>query len=148
MFSERGISMTAKGYLQQIYHFKNRINRLMARREEIRAEMYSVKSPAGVMSPDRVQSSITGDKLERLIARVDELERDIVAEIESLEKSRRRISEQIEAVPNETYRTLLHERYELCWKWEKIAVDLNVSIRHVYRLHGEALQAFEKIIRH
>ena len=120
----------------------------MARREEIRAEMYSVKSPAGVMSPDRVQSSITGDKLERLIARVDELERDIVAEIESLEKSRRRISEQIEAVPNETYRTLLHERYELCWKWEKIAVDLNVSIRHVYRLHGEALQAFEKIIRH
>lgn len=146
--------MTTKEYLQQIYVIRQKIRRLNARRDTIRLELYAVKSPAGNMSADRVQSSVTGDRIERLIAKVDAVEQDIVAHIEKLEKARARISEQIEAVPDERYRRLLHQRYEQCWTWERIAVEWQkganesgMSVRHIYRLHGEALRAFEKIIK-
>ena len=50
------------------------------------------------MTPDRVQTSITGDRLERLIAKVDRLERDTVEEMETLLRLQKKISKQIESI--------------------------------------------------
>lgn len=137
--------MTTKEYLQQIYKAEQKIKRLERGRQQLRANLYSIGSPSGQMSPDTVTSSIAGDRMERLIARVEEIEKDIVEEIGRLTELIRHISAQIERVPVNRYRNLLHERYILCRKWERIAVDMDVDIRHVYRLHGKALQEFEKI---
>lgn len=137
--------MTAKEYLQQIYHLDRRIKRLQSRREEIRADLYSVKSTTDY-NADRVQSSVAGDSMLRLIAKVDSIERDIVKELDQLISLKNRISKEIEAVPNEKHKTILYRRYVLCERWEQIAVDLNVSVRYVYMIHGEALQSFAKYI--
>jgi len=137
--------MTAKEYLQQIYSISKRVERLEAQREAIRQEMYSIKSPAGSMTADRVQSSMTGDRIEKLIARVDKLERHIVIEKTNLIKYQEKIVKQIEAMPSERQKDLLHRRYVRFDKWEQIAVDMDMSTRHVYRLHGEALQSFAKL---
>ncbi len=139
--------MTTKEYLQQIYQAQQKIKRLERGREQLRANLYSIGSPSGDLSPDKVQSSITGDKMLKLIARVDALEKDIVIEIARLTGLIKKISAEIERIPNNRYRNLLHDRYILTWKWERIAVDMDVDIRHVYRLHGKALQEFEKIRR-
>lgn len=142
--------MTTKEYLQQIFMIRQKISRLSARRDEIRREMYAMKSPAGKMSADKVQSSTTGDQILKLIASVDVIEQDIVREIRALEEARDRISKEIEAVPDDRYRRLLHQRYELCWRWERIAADwgeYGMSVRHIYRLHGDALKAFAKVIK-
>lgn len=142
--------MTTKEYLQQIFTIRQKISRLNSRRDEIRREMYAMKSPAGKMSADKVQSSTTGDQILKLIASVDSIERDIVEEIQILERMRDRISREIEAVPDDRYKRLLHQRYELCWRWEKIAADWGadgISVRHIYRLHGDALKAFAKVLK-
>lgn len=138
--------MTAKEYLQQVYHMHRKVNRLKARREQLRAEMYSIGSPSGKMDADRVQTSMSGDTMLRLIAKVDSLERDIVYEIDEMLDSQRRIAKEIERIPNERQRDVLHKRYIECKRWEQIAVDLDVSVRYVYMVHGDALQAFAKMM--
>lgn len=137
--------MTAKEYLQQIYITTKKIERLEQSREQLRADLYSIKSPSGSMSSTVVSSSVSGDKMEKLIAKADCIERDIVKELDRLIKKRDKITRQIEKVPDERYRTILYQRYVQCLKWERIADNLNHDLRYVYRLHGDALQVFDKL---
>ena len=137
--------MTAKEHLQQVYAIQRKIKRLQDRREDLRADLYSVKSPSDL--PEiRVQTSITGDKMLELVAKVDELERGIIAEIDELTEKKQEIISEIERVPQENYRQLLFDRYILCQKWEQIALDRDKGVRWIYRLHGKALNTFEKVL--
>lgn len=135
--------MTAKEYLQQIYHLDRRIKRLQAKREEIRADLYSVKSTTDY-NADKVQTSASGDAMLRLIAKADSIDRDIVRKIDRLVSLRDSISKEIEQLPNEKHKEVLFKRYVICERWEQIAVDMNVTLRYVYMVHGEALQVFAK----
>ena len=104
--------MTAKEHLQQVYAIQRKIKRLEARREDLRADLYSVKSPSDL--PEiRVQTSLTGDKMLELVARVDELERSIIDEVKTLTEMKQGIIAEIEKVPNENYKQLLYDRYVL-----------------------------------
>jgi len=137
--------MTAKEHLQQVYAIQRKIKRLQDRREDLRADLYSVKSPSDL--PEiRVQTSLTGDKMLELVAKVDELERGIIAEIDELTEKKQEIISEIEKVPQENYRQLLFDRYILCQKWEQIALDRDKGVRWIYRLHGKALNTFEKVM--
>lgn len=137
--------MTAKEYLQQVYLIKRKIKRLQDRREDLRADLYSVKSPSDL--PEiRVQTSLTGDKMLELVAKVDELERGIIAEIDRLTDKKQQIISEIENVPNENHRQLLFERYILCLKWEQISIDMDKSIRWIYAMHGVALNQFKEVL--
>ena len=135
--------MTAKEYLQQIYHFHCKIKRLQGRRDKLRADLYSLGSPAGKMDVDKVQTSMSGDAMLRLIAKVDEIERDIVYEIDQMVDASERIAGEIEQVSNEHYRDILHKRYIEFKKWMEIAEEMHMEISWVFRLHGRALQYFE-----
>ena len=137
--------MTTKEYLQQVYKAECKIKYLQGRREQLRSSLYSIGSPAGHMNPDKVQSSIDGDRLERLIAKVDQLERNIVEELHRLMDLQERIAKEISSVQNPKQRYLLRARYINFNRWEKIATDLDVSLRYVYMLHGIALQSFDKV---
>lgn len=135
--------MTAKEHLQSVYAISQKINRLQARREDIRNDLYSLGGMD--MSADRVQTSPKGDRMLELIATVDEIERDLVDEIKELTEDKQKIIREIERVPQENYKQLLYDRYVLCQRWEKIALDRNKGVRWIYRLHGKSLQAFEKV---
>ena len=138
--------MTAKEHLQQVYMIQRKINRLEAQREDLRADLYSVKSPSDM--PDiRVQTSLTGDKMLELVARVDEIERGIIDEINALVEKKVSITNEIEKVPNENYKQLLFDRYILCRRWEQIAIDRDKSVRTIFKMHGRALNLFEKVIK-
>lgn len=138
--------MTAKEHLQQVYMIQRKINRLEAQREDLRADLYSVKSPSDM--PDiRVQTSLTGDKMLELVARVDEIERGIIDEINVLVEKKISITSEIEKVPNENYKQLLFDRYILCRRWEQIAIDRDKSVRTIFKMHGRALNLFEKVIK-
>ena len=139
--------MTTKEYLQQIYIIKKKIHRLEQRIGIIEAELYAAKTPQ--LNPDKVQSSVkdSTDKMLILISKHDELTKDIRSEINLLYDKRSKIMKEIEKVQDEQLRQILTERYELCHTWEQIAVNMDVSVRYVYMLHGKALQAFDKTRR-
>ena len=70
-------------------------------------------------------------------------ERDMQAEINSdidaLVDLKRDIMRTIKEIENPEYQTLLELRY-LCFKrWEEISMVMNYNLRHIYRLHYEAL---------
>lgn len=134
--------MSPKEYLQQIYIITKRLQRLRQLCDQLREDAYSIGSPMGSLSPDKVQTSPSGDQMGRAIARVDKTERQIRSEMDRLKKKRLTIHKQIEALPDERYRAILFHRYVLCHKWEKVAEDVNMDLRYVYRLHGEALRDF------
>ena len=134
--------MSTKEYLRQIYEIQHHIKRIEQRKAAIEADLYSVK--AITIAPDRVMSSVNNDRLVNLIAKHDRVVKRLEKEKLRLLSKRQKIMWEIEKVP-EPYKTLLCERYELCLTWEQIAVDMNVSVRHVYNLHGRALLEFEKL---
>ena len=138
------MTMNTKVYLRQVYDAHRKIKMLTVKREAIRAELYSVRSPAGAMTPDRVQTSLTGDRMERLVAKVDRLDRDILDELEELFTLQKKITKQIEAIQPERQREVLLRRYCYFQKWESIASDMEVSLRYVYKLHGKALLTFAR----
>ena len=72
--------------------------------------------------------------------KIIELENEINSDIDSLVDLKKEIVHAIDAVNNPELRTLLELRY-LCFKsWEAIAREMEFNVRHVYRLHGEALK--------
>lgn len=55
--------------------------------------------------------------------------------------SKREIAWTINNVKDKEMRSILEKRY-LCFdSWEKIAVDMNYSIQHIFRLHNKALKS-------
>lgn len=134
--------MTAKEYLQQVYIIKKRLQRMNLLRGQLLADAYSIGSPMGSLSLNKVQTSKTGNKIERTIARIYETDCQIYSEIKRLHTSSIKIQRQIEALDDERFKSILFGRYIMCQTWEKVAEDVPCDVRHVYRLHGKALDAF------
>lgn len=136
--------MTGKEYLRQAFLIHQKILALERHRQDLRADMYGVRSPSN-MSPDIVQSSITGDKLEKYIALIDEDERRIADELIRLHDKQNEIAYMLEKLDNGRYYHVLYQRYILCNGWKRIAENMQYEIHYLFRLHGKALKAFEEI---
>lgn len=105
--------------------------------------MTALKSP--VMTVDKVQTTMDGDKLSKLISDLDELENRYLDSVGELQEKITQITERIEKLPDERQKQVLYSRYIVGDTWERIAVDMQFYIRHVYRIHGEALKEYAKM---
>ena len=76
-----------------------------------------------------------------------DLEVEIKNDAARLADLKEEIAQLIRKVRKPEYRTLLELRYLSMWKWEKIAVMMNYSPKHVYWVHRGALAAFEKVFQ-
>jgi len=132
--------MTAKEYLGQAYRLDQRINskieQIASLNELATRCTYTLtgmpRNPSPSVSP-----------MADAICKIIDLEAEINRDIEKLVDLKRDIVRIIKAVDNAEYQTLLELRY-LCFKtWEQIAVDMGYNVRHVYRIHDEAV---EKIV--
>lgn len=133
--------MTAKEYLEQVRHKQAEIGNLKRDKEAVKDMLYSLGGG------ERVQSSRNNDKFGTLFSRIDEMERKIDDKIIDLMQFRMKVSEQINALDNVSYITILNCRYIHFQSWEKIArsaFDEERNVRSVQKLNGLALQEFEK----
>lgn len=136
--------MTAKEYLEQVRHKQAEIENLKRDKEAVKDMLYSL---GGGDEGERVQSSRNNDKFGTLFSRIDEMERKIDDKIIDLMQFRMKVSEQINALDNVSYITILNCRYIHFQSWEKIArsaFDEERNVRSVQKLNGLALQEFEK----
>lgn len=127
-----------KQYLRRYQEAKKRAKRIQ---EEIDALRSSETSPVG-LGDGMPHGSGTSD-LSGYAARWDELVRELEAEKEMQMVTYREIRQQIGMVPDATEQEILSRRYLLDQSWEKIAVEMKYSYRHVTKLHGYALNHFE-----
>ena len=132
--------MTAKEYLNQAYWLDRRID---SKLEQLSALRDTATKTTAVMDGEVVSHTRNVHSLQDVIAKIIDMQEEINSDIDALVDLKRDIMRTIKGIENPEYQTLLELRY-LCFKrWEEISVVMNYNLRHIYRLHDEAL---EKVI--
>lgn len=127
--------MTAREYLNQAYRLDQRINSKLEQVMSLR----DLTTKATATMSDMPGGSRNVYKMQDIIGKIIDLENEINADIDQLVDLKREMVSAIKAVEDPEYQTLLELRY-LCFKtWEQIAVEMDYSIQHIYRLRDKAL---------
>lgn len=121
-----------KQYLRRYQVAKRRVGLIQEEIEELRS---SKTSPVG-LGDGMPHGSGTSD-LSGYAARLDELLRELEAEKEMQMVTYREIRQQIGMVPDAIEQEILSRRYLIGQSWEKIAVEMKYSYRHVTKLHDK-----------
>ena len=129
--------MTPKEYLNQAYWLDRRID---SKLEQLSALRDTATKTTAVMDGEVVSHTRNVHSLQDVIAKIMDMEAEINSDIDALVDLKRDIMRTIKAVDSPEHQTLLELRY-LCFKrWEEISVIMNYNLRHIYRLHDEALE--------
>ena len=132
-----------KDDLKEIIYLNDRINSKFRQLRELRLTREGVK---GIdYSRDKVQTSVTST-IENTIIKIVDYEEEISKDISKLIDMKNKVRKQINKV-NGICGTVLEMRYLECMRWEEIAYRLHYDIRHIYRLHGQALLKFKDVIK-
>ena len=132
--------MNAKQYLSQAYLLDHRIESLLEELTDLRSRADSI---GGFKTGDRVQTPQKKDApYVDTVLKIIDLERYIDGLTDELIDLKKDIDLSIESVNDLDEKLLLRYRYVNGHTWERIAVDMNISIRTVHRLHRRALQNF------
>ena len=122
--------MTAKEYLSQAYRLDQRIN---SKLEQVASlNELATKCTSTLTGMPRNPNHGTSTMADA-VAKIVDLQAEINCDIDHLVDLKRDMVRAIKAVNNTEY---------LCFKtWEQIAVDMGYNVRHVYRLHDEAVNS-------
>ena len=134
--------MDTKQYLGQISRLDRMIKNKMTELSQYRDLIYGLSA---VVNEERVQKSPDFDKMTGKVAKVLKIESKIDELIDEYVDKKNLIISQIDSMENETYYEILFARYIEKKTFEKIADEMMYSWRQIIRLHGKALQEFEKI---
>ena len=133
--------METKEYLNQI----ERLDRMIQNKL---SEIYQLKTMACSVTvsneTDRVQTSSDKDRLGSTIAKIVDLEKETDKLVDEFVDKRNHIIGQIDNMENVDYYHILSLRYVSRDTFENIADKTGWSKRHVLRMHGQAILAFEK----
>lgn len=135
--------MTPKEFLQQAFYLDHRINSKIEQIDSLNSLAQKATSTLSDMpkAPGRNAS-----RLEEIIVKVVMLEEEINKDIDELVELKVKITEVINDVPDKEQQMVLEKRYLNFLSFEQIAVDLNFSIQHVFRIHKQALCSIEAIL--
>ena len=133
--------MDTKQYLQQISRLDRMINNKLSEISQLRELAMSVSA---VKNEERVKTTPNFDKIGTAYCKIEEMEEKLDKLIDEYVDKKNLIISQIDGIENETYYEILFARYIEKKTFEKIADEMTYSFRNVTRLHGRALQEFEK----
>ena len=129
--------MTRKEYLNQAYWLDRRIDNKL---EQLSALKEMATKTTSIMNDDVVSHSRNLHSLQDVISKIIDMQAEINNDIDHLVNLKQEIMQVIKEVQNPEHQILLEQRY-LCFKsWESVAEELGYNVRHVYRLHDEAVE--------
>lgn len=137
--------MTAKEQLRQLSTLNQRIDQ---RLKLIEYYMEQAERMGGALSQ---VGAVAGTKerspMERWVDKAIDLKNDLADEIESLRAERRLVCGIVDRIENPRYKQVLELRYfsPKTPTWEQIAEQMEADVRHIYRLHGEALLEYMNV---
>ena len=130
--------MTAKEYLRAVRTIDRRIDETLERLERMRARLEAGRQSnlSGMPRGGAVDWTATADKVIELEQAYNERLRDMC-------RMKREAQAAIDRVEDARYRELLELYYIDRYTWEQVATTMGYDVRHITRLHGEALRDFE-----
>ena len=129
-------AMSAKEYLSRAYRVDQRINKKLEQVASLR-ELASKATSTYRDSPTNNAHDIRAR--EKIIARIVDLENEINRDIDILITLKKEITDVIRHEKNPEHQMLLEFRYLCFIPWEEISIEMGYSLRHVTRLHNQAL---------
>ncbi len=129
----------AKAYLSKYLIAKRRADRINEQIEEIRARYALPMSPE---LSDMPKAHNTERDLSDYMARLDELTGYLITQYCKCIGIEGDILKRLDLMENESERELLRLRYINGLDWKDLMEMIPYSDRHVYRLHGDALDHF------
>ena len=130
--------MTAKEYLNQAYRLDQRIR---SKQEQISALNDLATSCSTSMTGMPRNPNKGGSRMADAVCQIVDLQDSIAADMQELVELKAEIIATIKAVDCIEYQLILEKRYISGKSWPEIAVDLGYKMRHLYKLHDEALAA-------
>ena len=126
--------MTAKEFLRQARDADRRIDEAMERLERMRAKLEAgrMSNLTGMPRGGAVDWTETAD-------RVIELEKRVNSRIREMVRQKQAAMDAIDRVDEARLREVLELYYLDGYTWEQVAEQMDMSDRHVKRLHGIAL---------
>ena len=131
--------MTVKQWLWRYSNADHRIDSLLQQRQEVYDRLTKITA---ALDSESVSSTKDPHKYDEL-ADLDLFIRQRVSQSMSI---RLEITEAIEELEDWRHRDILTYRYINGYTWEQVADIIHMSVRHVTRLHGDALVAIKPII--
>lgn len=140
----RSKCLTPKKFLQQAFYLDHRINSKIEQIDSLNALAQKATSTLSDMpkAPGRGTSH-----LEEIIVKIVMLQEEINKDIDNLVNIKVQITEMINEMVDKEQQMVLEKRYLNFLSFEQIAVDLNFSIQHVFRIHKQALSEIEPVIK-
>ena len=136
--------MTAREYLEQGRHLDARIDAKIQQLDRLNA---MAKNATSTLTGMPSSHNCAMSKLEEIVAKIVDLQNAINADIDQLVDLKRDIRALVEAVQSSDQKTLLEKRY-LCFQpWEQIAIDMQFSLHHIYKVHAAALEECARILK-
>ena len=135
--------MTTKQYLSQIIEMDGLIADKEKQIEQMRSAMTSISAVR--MDDINVQNFGDQDPMAKGVAALVDRERELGALIENYVQIQRVVTAQIDAIRKAKLREVLQYRYVHNMTFEAIAIAIDRSWRQTIRLHGKALQEFERV---
>ena len=130
--------MTAKEYLNQAYRLDQRIR---SKQEQIAALNDLAASCSASMTGMPKHPNSGGSRMADAVCKIVDLENSIAADMERLVMLKAEIVATIKTVECIEYQLILEKRYISGKSWPEIAVDLGYKMRHLFKLHDQALSA-------
>lgn len=128
--------MTAKEYLSQAFRIDQRINSKLEQIQSLR----DLLTKTGANLSDMPKNPNKGaSRTEDYIVKICDIEEEIDKDIDELVSLKAEIMGVIRGVEDADCQLLLEERYLCFATWEKIATDMNCTVRNVHILHSKAL---------
>lgn len=132
---------STKEYLSQI----SRLDRMIKNKLTELAQLKDLSlGLSAIPNEERVQTTPNHDKTGTVYCKIEAMEESIDKLIDEYVDKKNLIISQIDSMEEETHYEVLFSRYIEKKTFEKIATDMHYSFRNTTRLHGKALQAFEK----
>lgn len=133
--------MTTREYLRQLSRRGARIEAMRERQRRYR-ELAQGSAAHLCNVPGGGQRQVSS--VEEYAVRMIDLEREMERRIDEYVALTLKIETAIDRIEDGRLRDLLRWRYMNEWDWEKIAQALGYERRQTFRLHGKALEAFER----
>ena len=133
--------MNAKEYLEYVRSLDIRLRMKDSRISQLQRDICCIR--ALDYTKDRISGGSPIDVSDK-IARLDELIRDTNREWDELIEMREQAKTLIARLESATQQEVLTKRYIQNKRWEQIAVELNITWRHTFRIHRAALEEFSQ----
>lgn len=133
--------MTTKNYLKQIARFEFMIANKKREIDNLDIMIHGTTSSG--LNPDKVQTSIVGDKMADSVAKLVDLQREIEGLMGLYIMQRKEIIEQIDSLENTNSYVVLTDMYVNKMSFYEIADKLHCSKRSVELFLKRGLEEFE-----